>query len=113
MHNDYEISYEELYGVSLVEYLKEQKLTIDQLINKVETDIRLLKKRLNHIVWELDGVGKSEYSNLITIISRTIDRKEAKIKRLKEWQKELKDNSSLNINDNVNNLFYTRCQEVI
>jgi hypothetical protein len=83
------MNYDKLYGVSIDEYCKYHQITIDDLINKTEKDIELLKKNLNKEIyteptnWELVG---SIHSLLL--------KKEKHLKRLKQWKKGVENESN-------------------
>ena len=76
------MNYDELYGINIDEYCKYHSITIEDLIEKTKKDIELLKKNLHkHIYteptnWELVGS-----------IHRFFLKKEAHLKRLKQWKK--------------------------
>jgi hypothetical protein len=85
MVRDY--SYDEIYGVDLDTYCKLQGITIDDLIESVEMDIKILKQNLNHQVWGKKNIEEMDF-NLIGTIHAIINKKEKHLKRLKEWKNE-------------------------
>jgi len=76
-------SYQDIYGVSLEEYCQAHGITIEKLIKKVETDIKLLKTRLR------DLVNEDEYvvNPLINEVYQVLKKKEKHLKRLKGWKR--------------------------
>ena len=77
-------NYYEIYGVTLEEYCKAHDITVDVLIKKVETDIRLLETRLQELV------NKDEYvvNPLINEVFQMLKKKEKHLKRLKGWKRD-------------------------
>jgi len=78
------MTYDELYGVDIDEYCKRHKTTVDELINKVETDIQILKENLAKHTY-------SEPTNwtLVDSIHKLLNKKESHLRRLKQWKKGL------------------------
>jgi hypothetical protein len=76
------LTYDELFGVTLTEYLKEHNTNLTSIIEKIEIDIMLLKKNLKNII-SMNGILDSK----IDIIYKTINKKEKHLNRLIEWSK--------------------------
>ena len=81
------MNYNDLYGISLSEYIKKQNTTLKDLQEKVKTDIDLLKQNLGKVI-QKEGIS----SYAVTLIHNTISKKETHLQRLKDWGME-KDNN--------------------
>jgi len=76
-----DISYDDIYGMSISEYCIAHGITVEQLISKTKTDISILKSRLKELVGDgalLCEVGKVVYDN--------ISKKTKHLERLVEWR---------------------------
>jgi hypothetical protein len=75
-------TYDDIYGISLDEYVKKHDVTLDDLIEKTKTDILLLKENLSKVLKE-----KRPYPDnyLETVIFQTIKKKEKHLEHLSEW----------------------------
>lgn len=78
-------TYDDIYGISLDEYLARHGVTIDDLINKIKMDIAILKENQAR-VYE----NKLPYpeSYLETIMYEAIKKKEKHLEDLLTWQNE-------------------------
>jgi len=75
-------SYDDLYGVDLETYLAAHDTSIEQLIEKVDIDIDLLKARLEVLMGE-DWINQD--NALITYVYNLIKKKQEHKERLNEW----------------------------
>jgi hypothetical protein len=80
------LNYDELYGISINEYVDAQSITISQLIDKVKVDIKLLKENLKKVL-ENEGITNAK----VTVISNTIKKKEKHLERLRNWEEGIAD----------------------
>jgi hypothetical protein len=75
-------NYDDIYGVSLDEYVARQGITLEDLINKTKMDIAILKENLRRVVKE-DRPYPDNY--LETVIFKTISKKEKHLDHLLDW----------------------------
>jgi hypothetical protein len=75
-------NYDDIYGVSLDEYVARQGITLEDLINKTKIDIAILKENLRRVVKE-DRPYPDNY--LETVIFKTISKKEKHLDHLLDW----------------------------
>jgi cob(I)alamin adenosyltransferase len=79
------MDYNELYGISLKEYIKAHYTNLQKLMEKVQVDIVLLEKNLKKVIENSeDGITDSR----VTIIHSTIKKKQKHLQRLKDWENE-------------------------
>ena len=76
-------SYDDLYGLSLEEYLQAHEITLEELIRKVELDKDILNANLKKV---LDADLPYPESYLVTAIVNTIKKKENHLTRLTDWR---------------------------
>jgi hypothetical protein len=76
-------TYDDIYGVSLDEYVKRHGLTLEDLIEKTKMDISILKENLSKVLKE-----RRPYPDnyLETVIFQTIKKKEKHLEHLSEWK---------------------------
>jgi hypothetical protein len=76
-------TYDDIYGVTLDEYVKRHGLDLEDLINKTKMDIAILKENLGKVIKD-----KLPYpdSYLETIIFQTIKKKERHLQHLLDWE---------------------------
>lgn len=76
-------TYDDIYGVTLDEYIKRHELTLDDLVNKTKRDINILKENLGKVLKR-----KLPYpdSYLETVIYQTIKKKEKHLDHLLDWK---------------------------
>jgi len=76
-------TYDDIYGISIDKYCDEHGLTVDDLIKKVKTDIKILKQNLAEVL-KKDLPYPENY--LETIIYKTISKKEKHLQHLLDWK---------------------------
>jgi hypothetical protein len=74
-------SYDELYGIDINKYCELHSISLEELIEKVNIDISILKRNLHNQTYK-------EPPNwcLINEIAKLLDKKEKHLKRLKKWK---------------------------
>ena len=77
------LDYNNLYGISLEDYIKEQETTLSSLIQKVQKDILLLENNLKKVIKDKDLTDPD-----VNIIFNTIKKKQKHLQRLKDWKRE-------------------------
>ena len=77
------IDYNDLYGISLKEYIKHHGTSLEDVMEKVKKDIQLLNINLKEVI-EKDGITDSK----VTVIHSTIRKKQKHLNKLQEWGKE-------------------------
>jgi len=77
--NDYTI--EEVFGVSIIDYLKIHNKTIDELINEVKINVNILKSNLK------ERLNNDLLDDLTEFIKQKLNDKEKHLKRLEELKK--------------------------
>jgi len=83
-----EYSYDDIYGISLDEYIKRHGVELHDLIAKVQIDIALLKENLKRVLKE----QRPYPDNYIeTVIFQTIKKKEKHLQHLLDWVSEQAD----------------------
>ena len=80
------MNYDQLYGMTIDEYCKAHNTNVDNLINKTNTDIKLLEKRLKHLVWKDNKLLEPIVGSCFMLLNK----KRKHLKRLKKWKKENK-----------------------
>jgi hypothetical protein len=76
-------SYDDIYGISLDEYVKRHGLTLEGLIEKTKVDIGILKENLKKTLEEKKPYPDSYIEN---VIFQTIRKKEAHLEHLLDWE---------------------------
>jgi hypothetical protein len=77
------MTYDELYGIDINEYCKRHNITVDDLIRKTEVDIEILKNNLHKQTYK----EPTDWT-LVGSINKLLNKKEAHLKRLKQWKRE-------------------------
>ena len=85
-------NYDEIYGVDLPTYCNIHNIRVENLINKVEIDIKLLQNNLHYLVW-VKNVDVCDL--LVREVYYLLQKKEKHLKRLKKWRldDEIKNNT--------------------
>ena len=78
-------NYDEIYGVDLDTYCKLHGVSVDKLIEKVKTDIKLLQNNLHYLVW-VKNVDVCDL--LVREVYYLLQKKEKHLQRLKRWKRE-------------------------
>jgi hypothetical protein len=79
-----EYSYDELYGVDIEEYCKIHNTTLEDLIQKSEIDIELLRKNMGRLLQE-DLTYEEGY--ITKVLFDLIKKKQKHVDHLKMWTK--------------------------
>lgn len=75
-------SYDELYGITIDEYCKRHNTTIEEIIQKIKIDLKILHENLGVL---LEGGMTSENYHLVDTVVALERKKEKHIARLAEW----------------------------
>ena len=89
--NTYEFSLDEIYGVDFGEFCKRTYTSPDLFIKQIEAELAMLKERYNELRDEFrETPYKDERIDRLTMLlidlQFRIDKKEAKLKRYKEYK---------------------------